>query len=495
MTRIARTTGLAALALTLLAGAAWARGLGVDVWTDRGDDAVYEPGAALQVKVRANEDAYLLVYAISTEGDVRLLWPTAHGRGFAEGRRTYRVPPEGADYDLVADRETGQGYIVAIASSSPFRALPWYLRPADLRGDDIGYENWDEDDEEEGLTREGRIVGDPFVAMERIRRRVLANPAAESDFATSYCEYYVHQQVRYPRYACYECHRPGRWAWWDSFDPYYTRCSVFDFRVNWSWTWGPACWSGYVPYYYYVVRSDCPPHYRRWWGGGHRWSSWDGWRRWNELWGSNLVRHKSPPPQGYVPPPPKGQVWRAGDPTPPGFISRNTPRAGGGARPTVPIGRRDPAPPGSGRDGERARDPEWRGDRETGPKPGVERAPARPSDPDGSPGRREGRPAPTYDPPRRGGGERSPAPREDAPRYDPPRRDDSGDREPAPRQDPPRTDPPRRDDSGDRQPAPRQDAPRYDPPRRDDGGSRQPAPKQDPPRREEPSRGKGHGRS
>jgi len=56
-----------ALALVLLpawpsAGAA--RGLSVDVWTDRGTDAVYRLGEEIHVKVRASEDAYLLVYEI-----------------------------------------------------------------------------------------------------------------------------------------------------------------------------------------------------------------------------------------------------------------------------------------------------------------------------------------------------------------------------------------------------------------------------------------------
>ena len=30
---------------------------------------------------------------------------------------------------------------------------------------------------------------------------------------------------------CNDCHRPGAWAWWDGFDPYYTHCSVVDFSV------------------------------------------------------------------------------------------------------------------------------------------------------------------------------------------------------------------------------------------------------------------------
>ena len=44
------------------------RGLDVDVWTDRGADAVYRPGETLEMRVRASEDAYLLVYEINAEG-------------------------------------------------------------------------------------------------------------------------------------------------------------------------------------------------------------------------------------------------------------------------------------------------------------------------------------------------------------------------------------------------------------------------------------------
>ena len=59
--------------------------------------------------------------------------------------------------------------------------------------------------------------------MERIRRQVVEDSQDEESFATAYATYYVHQQVRYPRYLCYDCHRPNQWSWWDGFDPYYTR--------------------------------------------------------------------------------------------------------------------------------------------------------------------------------------------------------------------------------------------------------------------------------
>ena len=296
------------------ARAAGARTLGVEVWTDRGDDAVYQAGDAMQVKVRASDDAYLLVYEIDSEGQVSVLYPWRRGSNLVEGHRTYRLPPEGSGYELAVEKSTGQGFIVAIASRRPFRDLPWYLRPFDPQGEGMGYE--DRHDDEEGFDDDGKVVGDPMVAMERIRRRVLDRPSDTEDFATSYASYYVGHEVRYPRYLCNDCHRPGHWAWWDGFDPYYTRCSVFDFRVNWNWCWGPCLWIGHMPYYYYVVRQDCPPRYQRLVPEPPRWSSWDGYQRFNQLWGGRPDALQDRPPAGYVPPPAPSSkpIWNAGRP-------------------------------------------------------------------------------------------------------------------------------------------------------------------------------------
>ena len=79
---------LLALALALPSGTSYARGLAVEVWTNRGNDAVYEPGERMQVKVRSSDDAYALVYEIDAEGYVYLLFPDQGGRGFLEGRHT-----------------------------------------------------------------------------------------------------------------------------------------------------------------------------------------------------------------------------------------------------------------------------------------------------------------------------------------------------------------------------------------------------------------------
>ena len=336
---------LAALALLASSGTALARGLGVEVWTDRGNEAVYQPGDDMKVRARTSDDAYLLVYEIDTEGYIRVLYPFRGRSEMIEADRTVDVPDPDDDVQLVVQQSVGQSYIVALASYDPFRPLPWYLRPYSAQGEALGYVG--DNDDEEGITPEGRIVGDPFVAMERIRRRLLSDPDDDDSFGTSYTSYYVHTEVKYPRYLCYDCHRPNRWAWWDGFDPYYTDCSVFSFRVNWSWYWGPSYWFGHVPYFVYVYRPDCPPRYTRYFESGVWYSAWDGWNRWCEMWGDGgLRRYKTAPPANYIAP----QKWKtdamrlpAERRTPPGFLAggiNNRTRDGAGR---LPIGRSRPS--------------------------------------------------------------------------------------------------------------------------------------------------------
>jgi hypothetical protein len=442
---------LAAIVLAaVMPVAASARALGVEIWTDRGDDAVYQPGEAMTVKVRASDEAYLVVYEIDSDGHINLLYPWRRGSNMVDAHRTYRLPPDDSGYELAVERSTGEGYIVAIASRRPFRDLPWYLRPYDPQAEGNGYEG--REDEEDGFDRDGNVVGDPMVAMERIRRRVLDRPSDTDDFATSYSSYYVGHEVRYPRYLCADCHRAGQWAWWDGFDPYYTRCSVFDFRVNWNWCWGPCIWTGYQPYFFYCVRPDCPPRYTAW--NHDRWSSWDGRQTWTNLWGNHLTRYKTPPPTGYVPPPsatPGGRPVRTPvDFRPPGYLPPlvDANRGGRGFRTPMPGGR-------VGTDGD-----VQRGSRGSDP---PRRTPS-----GGDWGRPGARPAPSLRPPR------DEEPRE-TPRTEQPRREP---RQETPREQP-RNDPPReqpRNDPPQRHEEPRREPEHRDPPARqehhDDGGNR-----------------------
>ncbi len=499
MKRATWMIGLLMGALAIVPTTASARGFGVELWTDRGNEAIYEPGDVMQLRVRTTEDSYLLAYEIDAEGYVRVLFPYEGSNGLVEARRTYHIPADDADLELVVQKSTGEGYVVAIASHQPFDHLPWYLRPYNAQADEVGYVN--QPDDQDGVTEDGRIVGDPFVAMERIRRDVLRDPGSADEFATAYTAYYVHEKVRYPRYICYDCHRPNRWAWWDGFDPYYTHCSVVDFRVNWSWGWGPTCWNGFVPYYVYVVRNDCPP---RWRYDGPWLSSWDGWNRWCQIWGGPLTRYRTPPPRSYVPPS-KYANWRGGTASPPpGFLVTNNTKwrnipggiaVGRGTRETP----RDPAP---GRVGAQ--------------RPGVFREPVRQAPPDGDRPRRVGderrpvaRPMPAERPREEGSGGDAPRierryerpapeapPREESPRIE--RRE-----RPAPAN-PPREESPRVERPREERPAP------ASPPREERQPRQERAPREERPQRNDPpqqrerhdssarpdaQRGGGHGRS
>lgn len=402
-----------------------ARALGVELWTDRGTDGVYQPGEAIQIKTRASDDAYLLIYEIDAEGYIHVLFPYHTHNSFIEGRSTLRIPTDDSRDELVVQGPTGEGYIVAIASRDPFGDLPWYLRAHTSQADDVGYVG--RPDDEEGITSEGRIVGDPFVAMERIRRRVLADPEDRESFATAYTEYYVHEQVRYPRYVCYDCHRPGHWEWWDGFDPYYTSCSVFDFRINWGWGWGPTYWFGCQPYYVFVVRDNCPPRYR--YQTGTCFSSWDGWKRWSSMWTGRLTRYKSAPPQGYIPPSQYGwENRRPGAmpvrPAPPGFtVAADRGRIGVGRMPVRPVGGGDQRPTPV------IQRTDWRpgGELRRGP---VERMPARPGGNADTPRGRIERGAQDNRPLPRGGQGEEGSPRVIRPREERPAPQGGGDNQP-----------------------------------------------------------------
>jgi Domain of unknown function (DUF4384) len=315
----------AMLATTIaIAGAprhAAATQLAVDVMLDQGDAAVYQPGQSLGIKAHTSADGFLLVYEIDSQGYVNLLYPIAGRSGFVDSRNDLQIPPEGSQLDLVAQEPTGEGYVVALVSREPFKDLPWYLRPFDAQAEGAGYQG-DTPPEEQGVTSDGRIVGDPFVAMERIRRRVLTDPDDQESFATSYTTFYVHEQVKYPRYLCDDCHRPSQWTWWPDYDPYYATCTAFTFRVNWGWYWGPAYWTGYVPYWVYVPAPTCPPGVVT---PGITYSSWLGWNKWNAMWGGRLVRHETTPPAAYVGPSHFSGVGRVagvqGRMVPPGFVT------------------------------------------------------------------------------------------------------------------------------------------------------------------------------
>jgi hypothetical protein len=180
--KIPRALALALLVLALVpagtaravarvpeAGASEAPRLTADVWINKEEGGVYRPGESMRVFFRSNTDAYVLVYNIDTEGYIHLVYPYGPADPLrVEGGRTYIIPQRHDPYDLVADGPAGMEFVVAVASRFPFQNLPWYLTTGAPESEAAG-RGGDEEDELDS----GAIVGDPYVGMERLNRRIL----------------------------------------------------------------------------------------------------------------------------------------------------------------------------------------------------------------------------------------------------------------------------------------------------------------------------------
>lgn len=269
--------GLAACALALLIlggpafavtqvpaeGAPMGPKLTADVWINKEEGGVYQPGESMRVFFRTSADAYVLVYNIDTDGYIHLVYPYGPSDQMrVEGGRTYIIPARHDPYELVADGPTGMEFVVAVASRTPFLNLPWYLTSGAPENDAEHGENSNDP------TDSGVIVGDPYVGMEQLNRRIISQGnEADSDIGDIY--FYIEKRVEYPRYVCADCHYPSF-----GFDPYLSVCPVVDIRIDATWVrYAPVHVGVARPRYYYWVRGGAPDRYR---ASKERWSSIDG---------------------------------------------------------------------------------------------------------------------------------------------------------------------------------------------------------------------------
>jgi hypothetical protein len=271
----------AALAVALGGAAAEpARGeppLRVKLWVDRGPESIYYPGESVWVTFTVNDDAYVCLYNIDTEGRVQVLFPPPGDPGFVHAHEVVELPGAECDFEYVVLGPPGIETIEAIASraslagweeewSEEWETDEWderRLRPGDGRDSERGDEDdedWDEGEEgpprddgdgwDEGFGgREMRlearpiappratgvlVSGDPFVAIRRVNRRLLPAPCAARDYDTAVLSFYVGRRVSYPRYTCNDCH-----GFYHGYDPYADHCSVFSVRLNAGWVYTP----------------------------------------------------------------------------------------------------------------------------------------------------------------------------------------------------------------------------------------------------------------
>lgn len=222
---------LALLTLTVGAGptappaassiiAAWVRGNDsqrprISLWLNR--DEVYSRGDQARVYFKADDDAYVTVVRIDTDGRVRILFPIDPWEdNFARGGRTFEVLGRDRDEAFRIDDYPGVGYVFAIASDQPFDYEDL------IRGDHWDYRN----------VSDGRVRGDPYVAVADLAERIAAEDGYDYDVA----QYDVEQHYDYPRFVCYDCHAYASWRYWD---PYSHYCSRFRIVVYDDWYYYP----------------------------------------------------------------------------------------------------------------------------------------------------------------------------------------------------------------------------------------------------------------
>jgi hypothetical protein len=89
------------------------------VSVDRGNNnPVYNIGERIKISVSVNQDAYVYVFSIHSDGVIDLILPNrlSGGNQFLRANETRTFPPSGANYQLTVDGPAGQDKILAVAS-------------------------------------------------------------------------------------------------------------------------------------------------------------------------------------------------------------------------------------------------------------------------------------------------------------------------------------------------------------------------------------------
>ena len=94
----------------------------IELWTNRGDAAVYTRGERVRLYFRIDQDAYVTIFRVDTDGRVRVLFPRDPWEdNFARGGRDLEVDGRALGSDaFTIDDYPGVGYLFAVTSADPF---------------------------------------------------------------------------------------------------------------------------------------------------------------------------------------------------------------------------------------------------------------------------------------------------------------------------------------------------------------------------------------
>ena len=178
----------------------------IQIWTDNGTDP-YRAGDHARVFMRGEEDAYVTVFRVDTDGRIRVLFPRAPWMdNYVRGDREYEIEQARNSSAFDIDDDPGVGYVFAVSSPDPFAF------GAITEGDRWDYR----------AVGDGRIHGDPYVALTDLAGRIL--PDGDDDWDYDIASYYVDRRYDYPRFLCYDCHAYASFGAWD---PYAATCPRF----------------------------------------------------------------------------------------------------------------------------------------------------------------------------------------------------------------------------------------------------------------------------
>ena len=183
--------------------ARWYDAPDVELWVS--GDNLFRRGDRARVYFRTDEDAYVTIIRIDTDGRVDILFPEdPYDNGEVRGGHTYRVYGNGHESFVINDYP-GMGYIFAIASWEPFD----YERVSRGRSWDYRHAG-------------GRVHRDPYIAARDFAELMLVDSRAS--YAFDVAEYHVERRVSYPRFLCYDCHAYRPYPVWN---PYSHACAKF----------------------------------------------------------------------------------------------------------------------------------------------------------------------------------------------------------------------------------------------------------------------------
>jgi len=234
----------------------------VEIWTDRGDGAIYHAGEAAAIFIRPQQDCYVIVYEIDTDGYLRVLFPSdCFYDGFVRGGRIYRIG-RGPLRRLYVSGPAGVAYVHVIASFEPFRTIYWHgCSGYDAYAYDV---TWRGFTDYWGCALPPRIYGDPYVAMESIDEFICLDRIEFGVVWADFTYFYVDTRVPYPRYVCYDCH-----GFSSHVRPYSSVCLGFTITFvdcdpcchPWSWWWWCSPKRVYCgPRYVCYARKPCPKY-------------------------------------------------------------------------------------------------------------------------------------------------------------------------------------------------------------------------------------------